>query len=135
MTPTPSQEIEPVKAKQRAIPLQNYLTDGVYYDTLYTEADRVNSILISKFVYNTSKMYNKPHRKDVQTCISHFFTNFLHSLHFLKINCNVENTCFYFYSPWHVLKLFVVAVRSIKTYSLEMSGMKNQKYFEKQKNI
>ena len=73
MTPTPSQEIEPVKAKPRAIPLQNYLTDGVYYDTLYTEADRVNSILISKFVCNTSQMYNKPHRKDIQTCIRHFF--------------------------------------------------------------
>ena len=47
MSPTPSQEIEPTKAKPRAIPLQNYLTDGVYYDTLYTEADRVISVLIS----------------------------------------------------------------------------------------
>ena len=44
MPPTPSEEIEPVKSKPRAIPLQNYLTDGVYYDTLYTEADRVNEI-------------------------------------------------------------------------------------------
>ena len=29
------------KVKQRAIPLRNYLTNEVFYDTLYTEADRV----------------------------------------------------------------------------------------------
>ena len=29
------------KAKQRPIPLRNYLTNEVFYDTLYTEADRV----------------------------------------------------------------------------------------------
>ena len=45
MPPTPSEEIEPIKSKPRAIPLQNYLTDGVYYDTLYTEADRVNEMM------------------------------------------------------------------------------------------
>ncbi len=27
--------------KQRAIPLRNYLTNEVFYDTLYTKADRV----------------------------------------------------------------------------------------------
>ena len=46
MAPTPSEEIQQVQPKQRAIPLQNYLTDGVYYDTLYTEADRVNLVFI-----------------------------------------------------------------------------------------
>ena len=29
------------KTKQRAIPLRNYLTNEVFYDTLHTEADRV----------------------------------------------------------------------------------------------
>ena len=28
-------------AKQRAVPLKNYLTNEVYYDTLYADADRV----------------------------------------------------------------------------------------------
>ena len=51
MAPTPSEEIQPVQPKQRAIPLQNYLTDGVYYDTLYTEADRVNLVFIEKLFY------------------------------------------------------------------------------------
>ena len=48
MAPTPSEEIQPVQPKQRAIPLQNYLTDGVYYDTLYAEADRVNVVFIER---------------------------------------------------------------------------------------
>ena len=29
-------------SKQLAIPLKNYLTDEVYYDTLHAEADRVS---------------------------------------------------------------------------------------------
>ena len=51
MAPTPSEEIQPVQPKQRAIPLQNYLTDGVYYDTLYAEADRVNAVFIERLFY------------------------------------------------------------------------------------
>ena len=35
------------KPKQRAIPLRNYLTNEVFYDTLYTEADRVITWMIS----------------------------------------------------------------------------------------
>ena len=51
MAPTPTEEIQPVQPKQRAIPLQNYLTDGVYYDTLYAEADRVNVVFIERLFY------------------------------------------------------------------------------------
>ena len=56
MPPTPSEEIEPVKSKPRAIPLQNYLTDGVYYDTLYTEADRVNEMMNNFVVWKMLKL-------------------------------------------------------------------------------
>ena len=36
--------------KQRAIPLRNYLTNEVFYDTLHQEADRVRNFQLKIFL-------------------------------------------------------------------------------------
>ena len=55
------------KVKQRAIPLRNYLTNEVFYDTLYTEADRV-IIQILPMSLEIIRMIRITYRKTIILC-------------------------------------------------------------------